>query len=141
MAWTQSDTHGGPGGGPFSDDLTQIIRLAGFNIRSGIYVDAIQPIFLRCGGDQVAGEWHGGGGGNEQNVIFADGEAIERVDGRSGSYVDQLTFKTNKKTYGPYGGNGGGPFSEELLTDVGGFFGRSGVYLDQVGFFKPCDED
>lgn len=138
MAWSPSDTHGGGGGSPFSDDLTQVVQLAGFNIRSGSLVDAIQPIFLLCGGDTANGQWHGGGGGSQQTIAFADDEVIQSFDGRAGQYVDQLTITTNKATYGPFGGSGGNPFSEDRLSVVGGFFGRSGAYVDQIGVFTPC---
>ncbi|MDQ3935614.1 MAG: jacalin-like lectin domain protein [Actinomycetota bacterium] len=138
MAWRPSDTHGGTGGAPFTDDLTQVVRLAGFNIRSGSLVDAIQPVFLNCGGGRVTGPWHGGSGGGLQNIVFAADEVIQNFDGRSGWYVDQLTITTNKQTYGPFGGSGGSPFSEDRLDVVGGFFGRSGSYLDQIGVFTPC---
>jgi hypothetical protein len=138
MAWTPSDTHGGKGGDPFTDDLTVVTRLVGFNIRSGRFVDAIQPVFLNCDGTKTTGAWHGGAGGTLQNVVFAADEVVKRVDGRSGRLVDQLTVKTDKKTYGPYGGSGGEPFSEERLGTVGGFLGRSGRYVDQVGLYTPC---
>jgi len=138
MAWSRSVAHGGSGGDEFNDDLTPVIGLAGFNVRSGKYVDAIQPVFLICGNEEVTGQRHGGGGGDEHQVRFVRGEEIVTVEGRSGKYVDQLTFVTNKKTYGPYGGNGGKEFQEGQLDGVGGFFGRSGKYLDQVGFFRPC---
>ena len=62
-------------------------------------------------------------------INLAPNEFITRVEGRSGSLVDQLTFYTNLgKKYGPYGGPGGNPF--EIAGCVGGFAGRSGSLLD-----------
>lgn len=42
--------------------------------------------------------------------MFASNEYIIAVSGASGVYVDSLTFITNLRTYGPFGGPGGGPF-------------------------------
>jgi hypothetical protein len=48
--------------------------------------------------------------------------------------IASLTFKTNIRTYGPFGATGDTAFK----TDVGkilGFFGRSGGCLDCIGVF------
>jgi hypothetical protein len=139
MAWTQSDTHGGNGGDAFSDDLTQVLRLAGFRIIYGSYVNGIQPTFLVCGDRKVTGILHGGEGAEKKETVeLAPDEIVRSVDGRSGTYVDQLLITTNKATYGPYGGQGGSAWTEDRLDSLGGFYGRSGKYLDQIGLFTPC---
>ncbi len=70
---------------------------------------------------------------------FAKGEYFVRVDGRSGDRINQLKFTTNLgNTFGPYGGNGGTPFSISGLR-IEGFFGRSGSRLDAIGFFSPAN--
>lgn len=65
------------------------------------------------------------------------GEYITNIDGRSGDYVDRLTITTTPDTYGPYGGDGGSSWSA-AVTNVGGFVGSSGSYLDLVGFYTAC---
>eukprot|EP00884_Botryococcus_braunii_P000119 jgi/Botrbrau1/10107/Bobra.20_2s0014.1 len=72
-----------------------------------------------CGGATYV--W-GGTSGPVTTFTFASGEQINSVTGRSGTMIDQLTFKTSLgRTYGPVGGNGGGSFS--FTGPVYGFFG------------------
>jgi Jacalin-like lectin domain. len=135
MPYKRSSEHGGSGGGVFSDDLTETCRLARVIIRHGTYVDAITPVWKMVDGKETPGLRHGGTGGSESSFTLEEGEFIKRVTGRSGWYIDQLTFYTSKgQQYGPYGGSGGGSFDIGGLN-VGGFFGRSGIYLDAIGFF------
>lgn len=136
--YSKSQTLGGTGGAPFSDDLTLSSRLAGIVINTGEYVDGIQGIYQTCGGTTFPGPWHGGTGGAKTTITFHADEFITGVKVRAGQYVDQLTFYTNLKPtgYGPFGGPGGA--ETNLAIGVGGFFGTSGEYLDQVGFFVPC---
>ncbi|EXB51027.1 hypothetical protein L484_023729 [Morus notabilis] len=50
--------------------------------------------------------------------------------------IRSLTFKTNKKTYGPYGDEEGTPFSLPIENGlIVGFKGRSGFVLDAIGFY------
>ena len=128
---------GGDGGDAFQDDLAEVSRLIGLNIRAGEYVDALQCIWSTPAGSTVSGTQHGGGGGSLNQILLSNNEYIVRVDGRSGIYIDQLTFTTNlENVFGPFGGDGGDPFSLPNLS-VGGFFGRSGDLLDAVGVFTP----
>ena len=128
---------GGGGGDAFQDDLTEVCRLIGLNIRAGEYVDALQCIWSTPAGSTVSGTQHGGGGGSLNQISLDMNEYIVRVDGRSGIYIDQLTFTTNVgRKIGPFGGGGGDPFSLPNLN-VGGFFGQSGDLLDAVGVFTP----
>ncbi|CAK9274091.1 unnamed protein product, partial [Sphagnum jensenii] len=74
-------------------------------------------------------------------IYFAEGD--HRVNTSSDTTVGpknhftviaSLTFKTNIRTYGPFGATGDTAFK----TDVGkilGFFGRSGGCLDCIGVF------
>lgn len=49
--------------------------------------------------------------------------------------IRSLTFKSNKRTFGPFGFEQGTPFCFQLEGhQIVGFKGRSGWYLDQIGF-------
>jgi len=134
--YTPSQQYGGTGGGEFNDDLTQTTQITQINIWSGSEVDAIQTTWSKQGGGTFTGVKHGGGGGSLKTITLAAGEYITRVDGRSGSRIDQLTFTTNLgNKYGPYGGDGGSAFSLTNLK-VGGFLGRSGSRLDAFAVFS-----
>lgn len=139
MAYKRSAQYGGQGGNAFSDDLTETQALVSIIVRHGTYVDAIQASWELVDGTTRQGTQHGGNGGTPETIELQSGEYITRVAGRSGTYVDQLTFQTNLgNSYGPYGGNGGATFEIPRLPQVGGFFGRSGSYLDAVGVFYPA---
>lgn len=134
--YVKTDQYGGHGGSRFADNLTETVKMTLLSIRHGDYIDAIQTTWSTVDGRRITGERHGGNGGTETVISFLDGEYINRIEGRSGAYVDQLTFYTNLgNKYGPYGGNGGTPFRLTNLC-VGGFLGKSGDYLDAIGVFK-----
>ena len=51
------------------------------------------------------------------------------------SVIRSLTFKTNKRTFGPYGQEEGTPFNVPIEKGlIIGFIGRSGELLDAIGF-------
>jgi hypothetical protein len=138
--YKKSDTFGGKkGGGPFSDDLTLSSRLAGFEIRAKELVDGIRGIYQACDGSIYFGAWHGGQGGAMTRVNFKPDEHITAVEVSAGDFVDRLMIYTNENPsgYGPFGGRGGG--ATRLNIKVGGFFGKQGEFLDQIGFFIPCE--
>jgi hypothetical protein len=139
MCWKRTTAYGGNGGNPFADNLTEACVLIGFNINSGSLIDGIQGIFRDCDGNETTGTWYGGSGGNRSQVLFSDGETLSTVNGRSGEYVDQLTFVTNRQTY-TFGGDGGDPFSLPASAVIGGFFGSAGRYIDQFGLFESCGD-
>lgn len=80
----------------------------------------------------------GGNGGSRSRIDLANHEYVVRVDGRSGALLDQIKFTTNRgRVFGPYGGNGGAPFSVDFSKDKLAllcFYGRSGSLIDQLGF-------
>lgn len=59
--------------------------------------------------------------------------------------VRSLTFKSNKRTYGPFGVEQGTYFSfQETASNIKivGFHGMSGWYLDSIGaYVKPLDQN
>ena len=135
--FARTQSYGGSGGGGFSDNLTETCRLVGVNLRSGSRIDGIQAVWSTPSGGEITGTWHGGAGGSPHEFRLAADEYITRIDGRSGTKTDQLKFTTNKGTvYGPFGGSGGTAFAISEVK-VGGFFGRSGSELDDIGFFTP----
>jgi hypothetical protein len=138
MSHEPTPTRGGSGGSSFADNLTQTCQIRTVIIRHGLYVDAIQVVWTTPTGQLITGPRRGGGGGTQSSFNLEDGEYIAAVVGRSGAYIDQLEFRTNRgRRFGPYGGGGGSPFAYFNLN-VGGFFGRRGAYLDQLGMFTKA---
>ena len=135
MAYSRSAAYGGNGGDAFADNLTEITALVGINIRSDVLLDSIQGGFVTTSGSTVTGTKYGGGGGNPSTIKLDQGDYIVRIDGRAGEKIDQIKFTTARGAqYGPYGGGGGEPFTISGVH-VGGFFGRSGALIDQLGVF------
>ncbi|KAL5757636.1 hypothetical protein ACOSP7_020247 [Xanthoceras sorbifolium] len=92
----------------------------------------------------VTSDKHGGVGGNrtaeiklqfpEEFLVSVSGYYCPVVYGGS-PVVRSLTFKSNKRTFGPYGVEEGIPFTFSMDGGlVVGFKGRSGWYLDAIGF-------
>ncbi|HLP61626.1 MAG TPA: jacalin-like lectin [Candidatus Deferrimicrobium sp.] len=135
----KSAQHGGVGGNAFSDDLTQVKSITQIVVRSGSFVDAIAVTYLLTSGETITVS-HGGSGGSPSIIQLREGEYIMRIDGRAGDFVDQIVFRTNMGAiFGPFGGNGGNPFSIRDIQ-VGGFFGRSGDFIDAIGVFTANRE-
>lgn len=70
-------------------------------------------------------------------------EFITNVSGYVGVVQDaanivirSLKFQTNIREFGPYGTEAGTPFTFPVNPEdkIIGFFGRSGVFLDEIGF-------
>ncbi|MEA3016447.1 MAG: hypothetical protein QOI38_1169 [Sphingomonadales bacterium] len=127
--------HGGPGGTAFADPIpvpgqTFIKQIV---IRSGTFIDAISTTYVNPDGSTTVSS-HGGTGGQPTTIKFNPGESIIAVTGRSGKFVDSLTFLTSdKRVFGPFGGGGGSPFV--VNANILGFVGRSGTFLDSIGFY------
>lgn len=103
----------------------------------------------KCGGvlhtSNKAGGWAGGDTITEVN--FDEGEEIIGVNGTIGNkggniVISSLSFKTNKRTHGPFGCATETAFS--LPWDKGslvGFYGLAGYYIDAIGvYLKACEE-
>jgi hypothetical protein len=73
----------------------------------------------------------------QDNLIININEYIVGLSGRCGDFIDSIRLQTNKRTSPVYGGSGG---NREFRIDVPsgnqalGFTGRSGGYLDAIGF-------
>jgi hypothetical protein len=130
---------GGAGGGAFQDPgpIPELSRITSITVRSGSLVDAIATTYLLPDGSSQTFS-HGGTGGTAHDIYFNSGEQIIAAVGRSGTYLDNITFLTEdprgvRRTHGPFGGEGGSQFI--VNRKVNGFFGRSGALIDQIGFF------
>ena len=133
---------GGNGGGNFWISPPNYSRLYAMAIRSGTLVDRIQFWYIRSDGT-IYTSGAGGGGGSYYLQYFASGEYIYQVNGRSGAYVNRLSFFTRRIGSGAtyriltFGGTGGSPFYASVPAghQLFGFWGRSGAYVDQIGFY------
>jgi hypothetical protein len=139
LATATQGPFGGGGGGAFQDPgpIPELTSITGITVRSGSFVDSIATTYRMADGSSQTFS-HGGGGGTAHDIVFNPGEQIIAVVGRSGDYLDNIAFLTEdrqgvRRTHGPFGGQGGSPFI--VNARVNGFFGRSGAYIDQLGFF------
>merc|ERR1712179_214555 len=115
--------YGGGGGGPFSDRAYgNLGKIKTVKIRSQRRIDSIQFTY-----------------GNFDIFTLEEDEVIVRVNGRSQSRVDSLTFHTSKgRQYGPYGGFGGREFVA-MGDELRFVSGRSQSEVDQIQFhFENC---
>jgi hypothetical protein len=83
---------------------------------------------------------HIGGTGRHKDVRMdsfelSEAEFITGVSVQYWTYLDQITFHTNLRSYGPYGG-GGGRVSKELRAPAGrhvlGLAGRHWEFVDSI---------
>jgi hypothetical protein len=133
--------YGGGGGNAFDDTTlwtTRIVGIQSLTIRSGAGVDSIQATYIMADGSVLAAPAHGGSGGSPTTLTFAAGETIINISGSAGEYLGQITITTRTlagglNTYGPYGGGGGNDFVLDGVVTA--FCGRSGKYVDAVGFY------
>jgi hypothetical protein len=74
------------------------------------------------------------------------GEYLQQIEGFVGKIpmmsgdqqvtaISSITFKSNIKTYGPYGGGGGETPFKSGIGKIVGFWGKSGLAIDQIGVF------
>ena len=134
----KSDYFGGSGGNAFADPIEThippIVGVSKIDIRHGNQVDSFKVEYLLLGGGTYTGAKHGGTGGSLSELVFQKGEVIEQMYGKTNNVlVDQVSFDTQLRSYGPYGETGKTPFS--VKGRVVGFFGRSGNLLDSIGAF------
>ena len=140
----QSQCWGGSGGSAFDDNVpspnSPIIGIKEIWIRHGDQVDSLKATYMLADGSTLVSSKHGGSGGHETYIEFEAREEIIEVKGMTdGELVDQLTFITKtssgvQKVYGPYGITGHRPFS--VQGEIVAFYGRSGIFLDSIGFYQ-----
>ncbi|KAG6669211.1 jacalin-related lectin 19 [Carya illinoinensis] len=132
---------GGNGGTSWDDGIYDGVRE--IKLVYDRCIDSIRVVYDKNGKPFTA-EKHGGVGGNKtaeiklqyphEKLTSVSGHYCPVVRGTS-SVIRSLAFKSNKRTFGPFGVEDGTPFT--LSMDGGlivGFNGRSGWYLDAIGF-------
>nr|CAJ38387.1 jacalin-domain protein [Plantago major] len=132
---------GGQGGTTWDDGSYSGVRE--ITLTYGRCIDSIRIVYEK-NGKPVSGEKHGGVGGfktTEIKLQFPD-EVLTSVSGHccpvvhGGSpVIRSLTFKSNKRTFGPFGVEEGSPFSFPMEGgQIVGFKGRNGWFVDAIGF-------
>ena len=109
----------------------------GFEISSSNLVNKYQMI-LGDGIDKMFLTAHGGTGGKPTAWNVPQGEKIASIEYYYDKYVNALTFITNKGNKSPTFGSKVGktamvniPADQRIIGD----YGKSGDYVDQLGFF------
>ena len=107
-------------------------------------MNSIQSVYTNNKNQQWVPYQHGGNGGSKNMVMFYEEEYIIAMVGSYGSSsrcsncINELGFLTENKyglvsIHGPYGKKNGNILI--LAGEIGGFFGRSGNYLDAIGCY------
>jgi hypothetical protein len=138
---------GGGGGGSFCDGLATGIK--GLTI-----ISAPEVVWSLCVEYDICGQSfqsspHGDSSipGKKDEVRFNyPDEYLQQIEGFFGiipgvvvgnnpvTGITSLTFKSNIQSYGPYG-TGGEIYFKSGIGKIVGFWGRSGMVLDQIGVF------
>ncbi|MEM6475221.1 MAG: jacalin-like lectin [Pseudomonadota bacterium] len=150
----KTDLYGGAGGNPFDDhqSLGSLGKIQEITVYSGDWIDAIEVSYVGRSTNEIVK--HGGSGGNKHRFVLDPDEYITKIElgyfpDKSGSsekgsgiVLNRLKFFTDKDDReSPVFGKG---VAKELveLPDGGlltSFFGRSGDYLDAIGFEHEPD--
>lgn len=137
FVYSSTAPNGGNGGAPYTDsDIAPELRFAGFDLRSGSYLDAIRVVSVDKDGKEVYGNWHGGNGGAAASIRLQPGQRLAAYKVFSGSLIDSIEFfDNNNVSLGKFGGNGGGPSPMiPIIGEVYGCKGRSGSLNDNLAF-------
>ncbi|CAH8357627.1 unnamed protein product [Eruca vesicaria subsp. sativa] len=101
--------------------------------------DVIRSIEVEYEGTNLKSQRRGTVGTKSDGFTLSTDEYITNVSGYykttfSGDLITALTFKTNKKTYGPYGNKTQNYFSADAPSDnqIAGFLGTSGNALSSI---------
>ncbi|KAJ0242240.1 Jacalin-related lectin 5 [Hirschfeldia incana] len=101
--------------------------------------DVIRSIEVEYDGTNLKSQRRGTAGTKSDGFTLSRDEYITSVSGYykttfSGDHITALTFKTNKKTYGPYGTKTQNYFSADAPRDsqIAGFLGTSGNSLSSL---------
>ncbi|KAG8086054.1 hypothetical protein GUJ93_ZPchr0010g7769 [Zizania palustris] len=133
---------GGTGGYPWDDGVYSTIRQV--VITHGAAIDSLRIEYDLQGTSVWSGTHGGTDGGSEADKVKLDfpDEILVSVSGYYGSIcgtpviIRSLTFQSNRSKYGPFGTEDGTPFSLPVSSGkIIGFHGRSGSYLNSIGFY------
>ncbi|KAI3795090.1 hypothetical protein L1987_37734 [Smallanthus sonchifolius] len=145
-------TWGRQNGGPqnnWSFELEQGHKLQKIAVDHGDDVIYSLMFTFECGGvfhtSNKAGGW--AGGQTVSQVMFDSDEEIVGIKGSigtRGSYtiISSLSFETNKRTHGPFGGTSNSVFS--IPWDKGslvGLYGFADYYIDGIGVYLKAHEE
>nr|GMD30462.1 Glycosyl transferase, family 14 [Ipomoea batatas] len=131
---------GGHGGSSWDDGSHDGIRE--ISLVYGRCIDSIRAVYDR-NGRPFSAEKHGGNGGDKTGEVklqFPE-EYLTSISGyygpqRGSLVVRSLTFKSNQRTFGPFGLEEGTPFSLPMEGGkIVGFKGRGGWYVDSIGCY------
>ena len=152
VEYAKTSAYGGNGGTPF-DDGSAWQRLAGFQINCDAAIDHIQGTYQANDDRFETASKHGRDGGYFRDaILFGEEEWIVEVEGHYDHILRWLQFTTNKGNVYTYGraewSTKGARFhlpdasiSVPATTfRIEGLYGRSGDYLDQLGFYYLIPE-
>ncbi|KAG6665174.1 jacalin-related lectin 19-like [Carya illinoinensis] len=130
---------GGNGGASWDDGIYDGVRE--ITLFYGLCIDSIRVVYDK-NGTPVFAEKHGGGGGYKtvEIKLQCPEEFLVSVSGHysvfnGGQVIRSLSFKSNKRNFGPFGVEEGTPFTFSMDGgSIVGFNGRSGWYIDSIGF-------
>ncbi len=144
MLIAKSRLFGGPGGTAFEETRNHIARIERVIVHHSDYVQGLEVTYVAETGERLSRFYGSPGRDQSPEIVFEEDERIFGVTVRSGQYVDSLAFITYRmytligmRRYGPFGGTGGQSCTV-LSPNVREFFGRSGLWLDAIGF--RCEE-
>lgn len=153
--------HGGGGGEAFNETYgCQGVQISGFEISHTPFIHGLRFHYNingteRTGGlygnlqqpdNMTDGTWSNATVLVNVTLDLEAGEKITCISGRSGLFVDQLEFITNKgRKLGPYGDNGGGAFNVMNCNEPRGIFGRhdnsTNNVVVEIGFYCTVYSD
>jgi hypothetical protein len=125
---------GGKGGVPYVCVFHPPARLVKITVWHRDYVDGIQletdlSVLPRIGGTGKHHDVH------QDTIELSKEEVLTGITVAYWQYIDQITFHTSLRTYGPYGGKGD-RLKRALLSPVGrkvvGFKGRHWALVDSI---------
>ncbi|KAM7255724.1 hypothetical protein ACFE04_008622 [Oxalis oulophora] len=140
-------TRGGDGGTIWDDGVYHGVRE--IKLIYGSCIDSIQVVYDK-NGKPITAPKHGGIGGSytaeiklqfpEEYLLSVSGHHSAVVYGGS-PVIRSLTFKSNKRTFGPFGVEEGIPFTFSIDEgQIVGLKGRGGWYLDAIGFHMSMNQ-
>jgi hypothetical protein len=132
---------GGNGGNTFSDEgYPEGGRITEIHVWHGRVIDGFRVVYQDPGGGTKWMDLHGKAGPNPEVLTFYN-ESICAFGGRYGAAVDYIRFDLMGGREGPrsiaYGNERGGAsdfhYEAPPSTEIIGFWGRSGDYIDAIG--------
>ncbi len=122
-------------------DFTAKGRLRSISVWHGKFIDGMEVQWQdESDPTRLERSPHAGGyGGRMDTFDLAFDEAIVRVEGRSGDFVDRLEFFTNKGRSKVFGGTGGRSWTEnegQHGREIHGFKMFTGKFVDRIQFLS-----